>query len=145
MPVALCIFLYFIFSPQSYNFFCNNPNKPSKFSNLDFLFSSRSFFYFFPPLLLSIPSLLLFLYFLPSTCSFFSLIYIPACSFFSKVHPLACSFFLSKHPTMHKKRSKLKPTPFISHQTIFVNIYSFKNNHFFLQSCPCLVISLVVF
>lgn len=59
------IYLLTYFSLQSYNIFCNNPRKRTKFLNLDILFYSRSFF-----LLLPSP---LYLY--------------PACSFFLSKHP----------------------------------------------------------
>ena len=104
---VLCSIHNSIFSPQSYNFFCNNPRKRTKFLNLGLLFSS-------PPLLSSLfltpdlyTSLLLF-------CPRLFL----TCSFFHTSHLLLAPFFFQNTQPCTKKRSKLKPTPFISHQTI---------------------------
>ena len=76
-----------------------------------FIFSLLFFFILFTfYLLLFCPRLSL-------TCSFFHTSHLKLVPFLP-ILSLACSFFPKKRTTMHKKRSKLKPTPFISHQTI---------------------------
>ena len=112
MPVALCIFLYFSFRPQSYNFFCYNPNKPSKFSNLDLLFSSRSFFTSsLPPLFIYTQLAPFFIFF-----TFHLLLFLPdlytSLLLFLQSSPFSLLLFSFKTPNYAQKKEQAETYPF---------------------------------